>query len=258
MITKLAFLSRILPGLFRRLPTVTSAGYTMPRERFFFFGVSFSALVHAAVLFGINPPRPLPVDPIGLELKPTPPIGWTLIETPPPPVEEETEEKPEEKNVAENDAGSEERATIGTTFSHATEHAIIVTVDKIVPPVRPDPNRKSWTVPKGPPKSGHAAKATRYNPKDLDKVPVIASSTAPRYPFEMKREGRTGTVVLRFVVDSRGEVLEVEVISSPHEGFSKAAVEAMLRWKFRPGMKNGRKVDTRMEMPMAFSLEKSS
>ncbi len=93
---------------------------------------------------------------------------------------------------------------------------------------------------------------------DLDKVPAATSRAAPRYPFEMKRLLISGTVVLRFIVDSRGNVSDVEVIRADRDEFGKAAAEAMLRWKFSPGMKNGRRVNTRMEMPMTFSLEKGA
>ena len=92
--------------------------------------------------------------------------------------------------------------------------------------------------------------------EDLDEKPVATNRISPRYPSEMRRNGIEGVAVLRFIVDSHGEVAEVEIVRADTTEFGKAAADAMLRWKFKPGMKNRRRVDTRMEMPMSFTLEK--
>ena len=258
MITKLALLTRILPGLFRRLPTVTSAGYTMPRERFFFFGVSFSAVLHAAVLFGFNPPKP-PPPPAGPEISITKVVRFDLPpEDPPPPPEPDPDVKnnPAGKKAAEV---GEDYSRLPTPTLPSINPSIIIPGEKLDAGKVPNKDNLRWNPPATPAGPG-VGKGTGpiFNKDDLDKVPVATNRTSPRYPFEMKNEGRTGTVVLRFVVDSRGDVTDVEVVSSPHSAFSRAAVEAMLKWKFRPGVKDFKKVNTRMEMPMAFSLEKSS
>lgn len=258
MNTTLAFLPRLLPGVFGRPPTATSAGYRMPHERFFFYGIAFSATLHAAVLFGFNTPphgngttsTPLP-DPV-------PPGSWTeldLEKLTPPEAKEEAEKK---TDIAELEPAGEERATIVEPILDPSDRFITVPIDKVPPAVRPDVNRKNWTVPTGPAPGAKAPKDPPWNPKDLDEVPTATSRAAPHYPFEMKRLGLGGTVVLRFIVDARGNVSDVEVISTEHAEFGKAAAEAMLRWKFKPGMKNRRRVNTRMEMPMTFSLEKGA
>ncbi|HLP02433.1 MAG TPA: TonB family protein [Opitutaceae bacterium] len=254
MITKIAFLPRILPGVFRLAPVVTTAGYTMPHERFFFYGVSVSALLHVAVFYGFPAesapaaPRLVPKDPVTVaELTFAPPDEPEL-----PKPEEKTEEP--EKNEPESSDLGETRATLGETFKELSEHAISVRVDRIVPAVMPNANSNNWTVPRTP-FSGKKAARTDFVPlKDLDNKPEAVNRIAPIYPPEAKRLGYSGTVVLRFLVDSRGEVSEVEVVRSDFNELNRAAVDAMLRWKFRAGMKNGRRMSTRMEMPMVFSL----
>jgi protein TonB len=37
-------------------------------------------------------------------------------------------------------------------------------------------------------------------------------------------------------------------------GFERPALEGVVRWKFRPGMKLGRKVNTRVIQPIDFSI----
>jgi protein TonB len=75
-----------------------------------------------------------------------------------------------------------------------------------------------------------------------------------RYPFELIRSGLGGTVRASFIVDSHGNVVALHVLSSTNPGFERATVEALAKWKFRPGMKKGRKVNTRMEQPIEFNV----
>jgi len=93
-----------------------------------------------------------------------------------------------------------------------------------------------------------------FNPSELERVPEAVSRVSPEYPFELKREGVAGTVRIGFIVDSHGNVVSPYIISSTDRGFERAALEALAKWKFRPGVKFGRKVNTRMEQPIDFNL----
>jgi protein TonB len=89
---------------------------------------------------------------------------------------------------------------------------------------------------------------------DLDRVPEPVIQHSPLYPGEMRREGIGGTVKVEFVVDVEGRVAETQVVETTHRAFNDAAVSAVSKWKFRPGVKNGRKVNTRMCVPIVFTL----
>jgi len=92
-----------------------------------------------------------------------------------------------------------------------------------------------------------------FNLSELDRRPEPIVQTAPTFPFEMKRQGISARVHIRFIVNSDGEVIRPFILSSTYPGFDRAALEAIKRWKFRPGIKNGRKVNTRVEQPMDFN-----
>ena len=260
MITKIALLPRLFPGLFHLPPSATSAaGYRMPRERFLVYGISVSALLHAAVLCEFGPPPTGGGTSVVIEPRPIPRELFTPLafEEPDPP-KAVVESKKAASNAEESDSG-EAHATLTEMFRDPGAHAITVNLGRIAPPVMPDAKRTSWNVPRTPSSpTSRVARGDTWNPDELDKKPVVTNRAAPRYPHEMKRNGISGTVVLRFIVDSRGDVVDVDVVSSADPEFSKAAVEAMLRWKFRPGVKNFKKVNTRMEMPMAFTLAKEA
>ena len=250
----------MLPGVPGRTPTTASAGYRMPRERFFFYGIAFSATLHAAVLFGIERPRPPRKPPA--EVAAIAPKIWDAIalepEPPPPPPPETT---PETKTVDDPANASEsvgEVSRLPEPMGHPDIGAIAVATYTPDPGKAPSDTALNWIVPRNSGGPVNTRRGEIFSEKDLDKRPVATIRMAPRYPFEAKRLGLSGTVVVRFIVDSRGEVSDVEVIRSDSSEFSKAAAEAMLKWKFRPGMKNGRRVNTRMEMPMNFSLDKDA
>jgi protein TonB len=93
-----------------------------------------------------------------------------------------------------------------------------------------------------------------FNLDDLDRAPEPVLQPAPTFPIAMRREAQTATVVIEFIVDVTGRVLDPVIFESTHHGFNDAALAGVSRWKFRPGMKTGRKVNTRMRVPIVFKF----
>lgn len=88
----------------------------------------------------------------------------------------------------------------------------------------------------------------------LDTAPKPIRQVAPRYPDELARSGVQGRVELSFVVDREGKVRDVSVALSSNPAFEAPAMEAIAQWEFEPGAIDGRPVETRMRLPMRFSL----
>lgn len=93
-----------------------------------------------------------------------------------------------------------------------------------------------------------------FNIAQLDRAPEAVFQPAPIFPPSLKKEVQTARVDVEFIVTGRGEVVEVRVVSSTHPGFEAAAVAGVSRWQFRAGMKSGRKVNTRMMVPLMFKV----
>jgi TonB family protein len=62
--------------------------------------------------------------------------------------------------------------------------------------------------------------------------------------------------VIEFVVDTQGKVRDAVAVSSTHPEFAAAAIEALNKSQFDPGQKGGESVNTRMKIPMVFSVGK--
>jgi protein TonB len=88
----------------------------------------------------------------------------------------------------------------------------------------------------------------------LDQQPVARFQARPQYPFEMRRAGIAGEVVVDFIVDSNGDVQNAFSIRSSQREFETAAIQAVSKWKFKPGRKGGRNVNTHMQVPIVFTL----
>ncbi len=89
----------------------------------------------------------------------------------------------------------------------------------------------------------------------LDQRPVPRVQIQPQYPFEMRRAGITGEVLVEFIVDSNGDVRNPFVVRSTNREFDAAAIQAISRWKFRPGRRGGRDVNTsRVQQPFTFNI----
>lgn len=88
----------------------------------------------------------------------------------------------------------------------------------------------------------------------LDQTPVPKFQARPQYPFEMRRAGIAGEVVVDFIVDTNGDVQNAYALRSTQREFESAAVQAVSKWKFKPGRKGGRDVPTHMQVPIVFTL----
>lgn len=93
-----------------------------------------------------------------------------------------------------------------------------------------------------------------FNLSDLDRIPDPVFQPAPIFPAALKREVTSARVEVEFIVTAQGKVVEARVIDSTHSGFDNAAVVGVSRWQFRPGMKGGRPVNTRMRVPLIFRV----
>lgn len=77
-----------------------------------------------------------------------------------------------------------------------------------------------------------------------------------RYPSSAKKHNKEGRVVVKFLVDEKGNVLNPKVTEGVGYGLDNEAlrvVSAMPRWK--PGTLNGKPVKVYFSMPITFRLE---
>ncbi|MCF7688978.1 MAG: TonB family protein [Cephaloticoccus sp.] len=206
-------------------------------------GILASALLHGAV-FGSSFIKDKPKPPPPVEEPPT----IELMEMP------ELEIEPEE--VIETDEPAEQ---VDFAPPMQTDVPQLVTVDSFVQPIQPPPpeNMKPTTgvisIPTAR-QTGLGKGIEVFDISKLDQVPMPKFRARPQYPFEMRRAGITGEVVVEFIVDTNGDSRNAFAVRSTQREFEQAAVQAVSKWKFRPGRKGGRAVNTRMQVPIVFTL----
>jgi protein TonB len=70
--------------------------------------------------------------------------------------------------------------------------------------------------------------------------PVVLRQVDPEYTPEATRRGIQGEVWIEAVVDVDGRVIEPRLLRGlPDEELNRRAMEAIQRWQFKPGMKDG-------------------
>lgn len=82
---------------------------------------------------------------------------------------------------------------------------------------------------------------------------TAADLPAPAYPEVAKSQGIDGKVILIVDVTAAGHVKAARVEHSEPSGvFDAAALEAVKKWKFNPGMKDGKAVGGKVRVPITF------
>ncbi len=90
----------------------------------------------------------------------------------------------------------------------------------------------------------------------VDRIPMATTRIPPRYPYQARRRGVEGWVAVRFLVDTRGRVSRLTVTASRPPGvFDSAVRRALAQWRFRPGLKQGRPVETWVRTTIRFRLD---
>ncbi|MBK7106219.1 MAG: energy transducer TonB [Ignavibacteriae bacterium] len=74
------------------------------------------------------------------------------------------------------------------------------------------------------------------------------------YPEIAKRAGVQGRVYIKAFVDEGGTVQKAEVIKGIGAGCDEAAVEAVMKTKFKPGKQRGKPVRVQVSIPILFKL----
>ena len=94
-----------------------------------------------------------------------------------------------------------------------------------------------------------------FDINNLDQKPVPRVQPQPAYPYEMSRAGINGDVVVEFIISANGDVIDTRVVRSSHREFEVPAMQAVQKWKFKPGRKGGKAVAVRVSQLIEFNLE---
>jgi periplasmic protein TonB len=217
------------------------------RRRDLILALLFAAGMHAALLFGdlLFPAKAAP------RVASAPDIPVIALELPPI-------EDPETAEIQENFGDD----TLEPALAPPMQTDVpTVTVSLFTQPIQIAPQNievgKGITrIPTGRPGNplGTGLCAV-FDINAIDQAPTVRSHVPPNYPLELRRKGTTGSVLVQFIVDRDGTVIAATATESTHMAFEAPAVAAVKRWKFRPGKKAGRAVNTRVRQSINFTME---
>lgn len=83
--------------------------------------------------------------------------------------------------------------------------------------------------------------------------PRLLKTVWPIYPAALLLSKIDGSALVEFVVDSTGRVRDAKIVSCTHQAFADRALASVVAWRFLPGYKNGRPINTRVRVPVEFS-----
>jgi TonB family protein len=84
--------------------------------------------------------------------------------------------------------------------------------------------------------------------------PQLVHHVQPTYPEALRRSGHNGFVHLRVRIDRVGRPVEVQTVLSAHPLLEKAAVAAILQWRYSPATMNGEAIELWFVQPLSFAL----
>jgi TonB family protein len=85
-------------------------------------------------------------------------------------------------------------------------------------------------------------------------APVLFSKEDPEYTEEARQSNVQGTVTLYAHIDPSGNAVNLRVLRGLGMGLDARAIEAVSRWRFQPGMKNGVPVTVEATVEVNFRL----
>jgi TonB family protein len=110
----------------------------------------------------------------------------------------------------------------------------------------------------------HSGMTEQFRQEQLDRMIAARVATlkpaAPRpffgsmpaYPAALRSTGLKGTAVVAMRITAEGKVTDPVLESASEPPFGEAALAAVRTWRFLPRVVDGRPVETRVSMPIAF------
>ncbi|HXO28797.1 MAG TPA: TonB family protein [Thermoanaerobaculia bacterium] len=83
---------------------------------------------------------------------------------------------------------------------------------------------------------------------------IPGTKVEPRYTEQARQAHLQGVVVLRAVIDERGNVIDIELRKRLRFGLDEEAVKAVSQWKFTPALLNGRPVKVFFDLTVVFEV----
>lgn len=85
-------------------------------------------------------------------------------------------------------------------------------------------------------------------------APQLVFKVEPEYSEEARKAKFSGTVVLFVIVDEKGNPRDLKVVRPLGLGLDEKAIEAVTRWRFKPGYKDGKPVAVAATIEVNFRL----
>ena len=84
--------------------------------------------------------------------------------------------------------------------------------------------------------------------------PVLIYKPEPEYSEDARKAKFQGSVLVSIVVDENGNPQNIRVVRPLGMGLDEKAVEAVRKWKFKPGLKDGKAVSVYASIEVSFRL----
>jgi len=89
-------------------------------------------------------------------------------------------------------------------------------------------------------------------PSDTRRV-LLLRQVPPDYPPDARRFGISGKVIVQITIGRDGRVTNAQAINGPC-GLRQAAIDAVLKWEYRPFLISGKATEVETTLPIIFSL----
>lgn len=106
--------------------------------------------------------------------------------------------------------------------------------------------------PPGPPPA--AGQPAPPRPDLGSRPPQLILKFEPEYSEEARKAKYQGTVLLNVEIDTSGHVTDTKIVRQLGLGLDEKAIEAVKRWRFKPGTQNGQPVTVWTQVEVSFRL----
>lgn len=206
------------------------------------------------------PPEPPPPEPLPApepELAPPPPAPAKPKPAPEAPEPKAPAEPPPAPAEAAPEPTSAPEALLADVGAHLGAGIVqlagapIGALSRSAPPAPPPPT----VVATAPARGAPIARLADLSRKP--KAPPLDAALRQNYPAELRRRGTEGQAEVRVVIDARGRVADVAIVSESATGFAEACRKTLAgsRWS-EPLDREGQPVSTRLTYRCRFQIER--